>query len=90
MIVSNNSFFATSQQPEQAGIPYKIELRKKQIIAQLTITTEITINEIASLLGISAPTANELILSLLKDGLVKDTGKRLEGVGRRATIYKLA
>ncbi len=90
MIVSTNSFFTKGQQPEQGGVPHKIELRKKQIIAQLTITAEITINEIASLLDISAPTANELMLSLLKDGLVKDTGKRLEGVGRRATIYKLA
>ena len=88
MIIPFNS--TNGSQNDLAGIAYKIGERKKSIIAQLSLQEEITINEIAALLNISAPTANEILLGLLKEGLVKDTGKRMEGVGRKATIYKLA
>jgi transcriptional regulator of PTS gene len=72
------------------GIPYKIYSRKKRIISELSKKEEITINEIAELLNISVPTATELTFSLVEEGLVRDTGKKSEGVGRKAAIYALA
>lgn len=83
-------FLANGNSAELTGVPYKIQTRKKRIIAQLSILEEITINEIAELLNISVPTATELTLNLVEEGLVKDTGKKSEGVGRKATIYCLA
>jgi predicted NBD/HSP70 family sugar kinase len=72
------------------GVPYKIQVRKKRIIAELSRVEEVTINEISDLLNISVPTATELMLSLVEEGLVKDTGKKSEGVGRKAAIFALA
>lgn len=73
-----------------SGVPYKVQLRKKRIISELSRKEEVTINEISDLLNISVPTATELMLSLMEEGLVKDTGKKSEGVGRKASIFALA
>ena len=73
-----------------SGVPYKIQNRKKRIISELSKKEEITINEIADLLYISVPTATEITMSLVEEGIVKDTGKKSEGVGRKAAIFSLA
>jgi predicted NBD/HSP70 family sugar kinase len=90
MAITYPSFFAYGNINELTGVPYKIQSRKKRIIAEMSIREEITINEIADLLNISVPTATELTTTLVEEGLVKDTGKKSEGVGRKATIYALA
>lgn len=73
-----------------SGVPLKIQNRKKRIVAELSKQGEITINDIAELLKISVPTATELVMSLVDAGIIKDTGKKSEGVGRKATIFSLA
>ena len=90
MALSKSDFFALSTNAQLTGIPFKIQNRKRRIISEMSKKGEITINEIAELLNISVPTATELTMSLVEDGLVKDTGKKSEGVGRKAAIFSLA
>ena len=84
------SIFTPSTESALSGVPYKIQVRKKRIISELSRKEEVTINEISDFLNISVPTATELMLSLVEDGLIKDTGKKSEGVGRKAAIFALA
>lgn len=84
-------FFSSGESGNDlTGIPYKIESRKKRIIAQLSLREEVTTGDIAALLNIAPPTAAELMAALVREGLVKDTGRRSNGVGRKATIYSLS
>ena len=71
------------------GIAYKDQIRKKQIISQMSTREEITINDISDILNISVPKATELIVELLEAGLVKESGKRSDGPGRKASYYAL-
>ena len=50
---------------------------------------ESTIPEIADLLNIKVPKANELVTILLSEGLVIESGHKSEGIGRKATTYIL-
>jgi predicted NBD/HSP70 family sugar kinase len=84
------AFFSTSLTSDLTGVPYKIRTRKRSIISEMSVKEEITINEIADHLNISVPTATELMFDLVKEGLVIDTGKKSEGVGRKAAIFSLA
>ncbi len=90
MALSKSDFITLSTNSQLTGIPFKIQNRKKRIISAMSKKGEITINEIAELLNISVPTATELTMGLVEDGLVKDTGKKSEGVGRKAAIFSLA
>ena len=90
MSIAAPSLFALTGEVPLSGIPYKVQLRKKRIISELSRKEEVTINEISDLLNISVPTATELMLSLIEEGFVKDTGKKSEGVGRKASIFALA
>lgn len=72
-----------------SGVALKIIHRKRDIINQLSLHEELTINEMSEQLNISVPTATELTLDLQKEGLIKDTGKKTVGVGRKAAIYSL-
>jgi predicted NBD/HSP70 family sugar kinase len=90
MGINYSPFFSYSGSAELTGVPYKIQSRKKRIISELSKREEITINEISDLLNISVPTATELMMNLVEEGLVKDTGRKSEGVGRKATIFALA
>ncbi|MBS1915638.1 MAG: ROK family protein [Bacteroidetes bacterium] len=72
-----------------SGVAFKDRNRKKNAIAHLSARVESTIPELADLLNISIPKTTELITELLEEGLVKDTGKKTEGLGRKAAIYSL-
>lgn len=72
-----------------SSIAIKDVTRKKRIIAQMSTNDDITINDVSESLNISIPKASELIGSLLKEGFIKETGKRSVGKGRNASFYSL-
>lgn len=82
-------YLSKTPNSNSSGVALKIIQRKRDIINQLSLQEELTINELSEQLNISVPTATELVVDLLKEGLIKDTGKKTAGVGRKATIYCL-
>ena len=85
----NYSVFGHLNGAELSGIAFKEHAHRKRIIAHLSAYRESTIPELSDLLNISIPKANEIIISLVEEGLVKEAGQRTEGVGRKATVYNL-
>lgn len=85
----NYSVFGHLNGAELSGIAFKEHLHKKKIIAQLSTQKESTIPELADLLNISVPKANDLTAGLVEEGLVREAGYKTEGVGRKATVYSL-
>jgi len=73
-----------------AGVALKDQARKKQIISYLSTGGESTLNELSELINISIPKTTELILELEAGGFVAGAGRRNEGPGRKASVYKLA
>jgi len=73
-----------------AGVALKDQARKKQIISYLSTGGESTLNELSELINISIPKTTELILELEAGGFVTGAGRRNEGPGRKASVYKLA
>jgi predicted NBD/HSP70 family sugar kinase len=63
--------------------------RKKSIVAHLTEKGESTMLDLADLLNISVPKTTELMTGLSDEGLVRPTGRKTEGLGRKANIYML-
>ncbi len=72
------------------GVALKDQARKKRIIAYLSTIGESTLNELSELINISIPKTTELILALEAGGFVTGAGRRNEGPGRKAAVYKLA
>jgi len=62
---------------------------RKRIIAHVSAHKDSTIPELAEMLNISIPKTNDVIISLVEEGLVKEAGQKTEGVGRKATAYSL-
>ncbi len=83
------SIFADLNKAELTGVAFKDQNLKKKVIAHLSTKGESTIPELADLLNISVPKISELLVGLLENGLVKDTDRKTEGLGRKATIYSL-
>jgi predicted NBD/HSP70 family sugar kinase len=83
------SIFTDLNNAELSGVAFKDQTLKKKVIAFLSTKGESTIPELADLLNISVPKTSELLIGLLEDGLVKDTNRKTEGLGRKATIYSL-
>ena len=74
---------------ELSSVVYKdIELKRK-IFSLMSETTELTVNEIAEALNISTPKAGELLSLLVKEKLIRETGKRSAGPGRKASLFIL-
>lgn len=71
------------------GIAYKNLQLKKQILGYLTNLDHGTITDLSKELNVSIPKINDLLIELVKDGLIKDNGKKTFGVGRRASTYGL-
>ena len=74
---------------ELSGVAFKNQSRKKKAISHLTAKGESTIPELSELLNISVPKTTELIAELVEEGLVIDTLRKTEGLGRKAAIYSL-
>src|SRR5579871_3689957 len=85
----NYSVFTHIKGPELSGIAYKDQSRKTKVISHLTAKGESTIPELSELLTISIPKTTDLISELLEEGLMIDTGRKTEGLGRKAAIYGL-
>jgi predicted NBD/HSP70 family sugar kinase len=83
------SVFTYPNEAELSGVAYKDRNRKKNIISRLSGKSASTIPELSEMMNISIPKTTELITALLEEGLVKDTGRKTDGLGRKAIIYGL-
>jgi predicted NBD/HSP70 family sugar kinase len=72
------------------GVASKDRNRKRRILSEMSLREEITINDISDLLNISVPKTTELLADLSSYGLVRETGKRTEGPGRKASYFTLS
>ncbi|WP_153797382.1 ROK family transcriptional regulator [Foetidibacter luteolus] len=72
-----------------SGVAYKEHQRKKKLITHLSNKGELAIPELAEMLTISIPKTTELINGLLEEGLVVESGRKTDGVGRKAAVYSL-
>jgi predicted NBD/HSP70 family sugar kinase len=72
-----------------SGVAYKDQSRKKNVIRHFSAKGESTIPELSDLLNISIPKTTELISGMQEEGFVIDTGRKTEGLGRKAAIYSL-
>ena len=72
-----------------SGTAYKLQGQRKNIISKLSIHKDSTIPELSGCLNISIPKMNYLMMGLVEEGLVIGGGHTTEGVGRKATTYKL-
>ncbi len=85
----NYSVFIHKNGAEVSGVALKDQARKKNMIAHLSSKGKSTVPEMAELLNISVPKTKKLLMGLLQEGLVKDTGRKTQGLGRKASIYNL-
>jgi transcriptional regulator of PTS gene len=83
------SVFINKNGAELSGVALKDQARKKNMIGHLSSKGKSTVPEMADLLNISVPKTKKLLMGLLQEGLVKDTGRKTQGLGRKAAIYNL-
>lgn len=74
---------------ELSSVVHKDIKLKRKIFSLMSENTELTINDIAEALNISTPKAGELLSVLVKEKLIRETGKRSAGPGRKASLYIL-
>lgn len=84
-----HTFFAHINNTGLSGVAFKNQSRKKRVIGYFSTKGETTIPDLSQLLNISIPKTTELIISLVKEGLAMDTGRKTSGLGRKAAIYSL-
>ncbi len=89
MIANKSPILSLFDHENLSGVAYKDKIRRRRIIGHLSESNESTINEISDLLNISVPKATELLAELEEEGYVCESGKRSEGPGRKASMYKL-
>ncbi|MEP7236545.1 MAG: ROK family protein [Ferruginibacter sp.] len=85
----NYSVFEHLQGPVLSGTAFKLHGQRKNIISNLSIQKDSTIPDLSDQLNISIPKVNYLMMGLVEEGLVIEGGHTTEGVGRKATTYKL-
>ncbi|HEX9509111.1 MAG TPA: ROK family transcriptional regulator [Puia sp.] len=71
------------------GVAYKNLQLKKQILVYIANMGNTTITDLSKEFNVSTPKINDLVLELIKDGLIRDYGKTVSGVGRRPNLYGL-
>jgi predicted NBD/HSP70 family sugar kinase len=74
---------------ELSSVVHKDINLKRKIFSMMSEKTELTVNDIAEALNISTPKAGELLSVLVKEKLIRETGKRSTGPGRKASLYIL-
>ena len=84
-----NSTLFHDKPDELSGLAYKEHSAKKSIVAFLSNYQEATVSELAGLLNTSFPKTAELLNSLQAEGIVLESGRRSEGLGRKAAIFRL-
>ena len=86
----NHSIFESPDSTGLSGVAQKDLSRKRKAVRHFTSKGESTIPELSDLLNISIPKTTELIAALQQEGLVLDTGRKADGLGRKAAIYGLS
>lgn len=71
------------------GVAYKNLQLKKQILVYIANMGNTTITDLSKEFNVSTPKINDLVLELIRDGLIRDYGKTVSGVGRRPNMYGL-
>jgi predicted NBD/HSP70 family sugar kinase len=71
------------------GVAYKNLQLKKQILVYIANMGNTTITDLSKEFNVSTPKINDLVLELIRDGLIRDYGKTGSGVGRRPNLYGL-
>src|SRR6266404_2476049 len=90
--MSNNTIPLFTQFKDESGyssVFFKTIKLKRKIVSLLSERKEITVNDISGYLNVSTPKAGELLSELVEEKLIKETGKRLVGPGRKASLYSL-
>ena len=83
------SVFKHLKGEELSGTAFKLNRQRKNIISKLSTHKDSTIPELSDHLNISIPKVNYLLMGLVEEGLVIEGGQTTEGIGRKATTYKL-
>jgi transcriptional regulator of PTS gene len=72
-----------------SSVVFKDIKLNREIFSIMSERKELTVNDITEALNISTPKAGELLSKLVQEKLIRETGKRSAGPGRRATLYSL-
>ena len=83
------SFLQQIHSEEYTGVAYKNVELKRQILSFFANEGNTTLSDLSKELNISIPKTNELVVELIRDGLVKDYGKSESNAGRRPNLYGL-
>ena len=90
--MSNKSTHLFTQPKNDAGLSsvvFKDIKLNRKIFSIMSERKELTVNDISEALNISTPKAGELLSKLVEGKLIRETGKRSAGPGRKATLYTL-
>jgi glucokinase-like ROK family protein len=71
------------------GVAYKNLQLKKQILVYIANRGNTTITDLSKQFNVSTPKINDLVVELIREGLIRDYGKTVSGVGRRPNMYGL-
>ncbi len=74
---------------ENIGVTYKNSFLKRDTLIHIIKNQRATISDIASIIKVSVPKANEIISELIDEGIINDLGKEVVGVGRKPNFYGL-
>ncbi|MBB6498848.1 ROK family protein [Pedobacter cryoconitis] len=88
-MTKQNTFLNDLRNEAITGVAYKNLMLKKQILEYFANISDATITDLSKGLNASIPKINELVVALIEDGLVKDSGKTEVGIGRRPSLYGL-
>jgi predicted NBD/HSP70 family sugar kinase len=88
-MTKQNTFLNDLRNEAITGVAYKNLLLKKQILEYFSKISDATITDLSKGLNASIPKISELVVALIEDGLVKDSGKTEVGIGRRPNLYGL-
>jgi predicted NBD/HSP70 family sugar kinase len=84
-----NTIFEDFNSETVTGVAYKNLQLKKQILVYIANMGNTTITDLSKEFNVSTPKINDLVLELIRDGLIRDYGKTVSGVGRRPNMYGL-
>ena len=88
-MMDRNTIFEDLNGDTLTGVAYKNLQLKKQILVYIANTGNTTITDLSKEFNVSTPKINDLVLELIRDGLIRDYGKTVSGVGRRPNLYGL-
>jgi glucokinase-like ROK family protein len=90
MSIQHNFFEELRNDEISMGVAYKNLNLKKRILEYFATSGNATLTDLSKVFNTSTPKINNLVLELIKIGLVKDIGKIESSVGRRPNLYGLS